>query len=350
MHEPDLLFDRIESGNFEWSDLEQVLKFSKKDVQRLYQISYEMKLRKFGRDLKIYIPNKRFPAISITGNQCHLNCSHCNKKYLDSMVAALTNEELESFLFKLSQEGGVGALISGGCEPDGSVPLLNFINTIKKIKDETDLIINAHTGLLNEVTAKGLADAKVDIISFDINADEEIIREIYHLEKNVEDYKTAVELLKKYELNIVPHICIGLHHGKIHKELDSLKFIKDLKINPSLIVIIALIPPKESEIVFEKPDSLDIGILIAITRILFPDSEISLGCMRPRGNVKIDIEKHAIKAGITRIEIPSKKTLKWFSKLQPKSDLKFYSACCAIPIEFENKATSLPSDIKNYQI
>jgi uncharacterized radical SAM superfamily protein len=71
--------------------------------------------------------------------------------------------------------------------------------------------------------------------------------------------------------------------------------------------------------------------------------------MRPRGNVKIDIEKHAIKAGITRIEIPSKKTLKWFAKFQPKSVLKFYSACCAIPIEFENKAANLPSDTKHYQ-
>jgi uncharacterized radical SAM superfamily protein len=149
-------------------------------------------------------------------------------------------------------------------------------------------------------------------------------------------------------LNIVPHICIGLYYGEIHKELDSIKFILDSGINPSLIVLIALIPPKKSKTKFKTPKPIDIAKIITIVRILFPHTEISLGCMRPRGSIKVDIEKYAIKGGINRIEIPSIKTLKWLKKENPNIKLKFYSACCAIPQEHENLAKSKDSDIKRY--
>ena len=119
-------------------------------------------------------------------------------------------------------------------------------------------------------------------------------------------------------------------------------------ISPSLIVLIALIPPKNSETIFKKPHPEDIAKVIATIRFVFPQTEISLGCMRPRGDIKIDIEKYAIKAGITRIEIPSKSTLKWLKKINPEISLKFYSACCAIPREFDNFAKCEDSDIKGY--
>jgi len=73
------------------------------------------------------------------------------------------------------------------------------------------------------------------------------------LDIELSEYKRAIELLKKYNLNIIPHICIGLHYGKLHKELDSLKFIKQIGINPTLIVLIALIPPKNSNKIFQRP-------------------------------------------------------------------------------------------------
>jgi uncharacterized radical SAM superfamily protein len=72
--------------------------------------------------------------------------------------------------------------------------------------------------------------------------------------------------------------------------------------------------------------------------------------MRPRGDVKLDIEKYAIKAGINRIEIPSKNTLKWIKKNDPDVVFNFFSACCAIPDKFEKYAKSKDSDLKNYKI
>ena len=348
MNDVDILLKKIKSGKAGWTEYESILALNGNEMEPFLHIAQEITSRNFQNKLKIYIPNIRFPAISITGNECALECAHCDKKYLNGMKHILNNENLKDYLLDLSKNGGTGILLSGGCEADGSVPLLNYLDVIKEIKNETDLIINTHTGLLNEQTAKKLAEANVDIVSFDINMDEDIIRDIYHLNKNLNDYKQAIDLLKKYNLNIVPHICIGLYYGELHKELESIKFIKDHNLNPSLIVLIALIPPKDSPILFKRPTPLDIAKVIAIIRFVFPNTEISLGCMRPRGDIKFDIEKHAIKAGITRLEIPSKTTLKWLKQVNPEIKLEFYSACCAVPKEFDDIIEAEDSDIKGY--
>lgn len=342
------LLEDIKKGKASWSDFKKFLNLPKEHLEPFLEHAMYLTRKNFHNTLKIYIPNKKFPAISITGNECALNCAHCDKKYLNGMRPISNNEDLEGFLMNLSKEGGKGALLSGGCEPDGSVPLINYLDTIKKVKKNTKLIINTHTGLLNEATAKKLAEAKVDIVSFDINIDNEIIKEIYHLEKDIGDYERAVRILKKYELNIVPHICIGLYYGELHKELESIKFIKEIGINPSLIVLIALIPPKNSEILFKRPHPEDIAKVIATIRFVFPRTEISLGCMRPRGDIKTDVEKFAIKAGITRLEIPSKSTIKWLKQVNSEIHLKFFSACCAIPSEFDNFTECKDSEIKGY--
>ena len=344
------LYKRFELGNQTWLDYEKLLKLDNEELEPILNLAYKIKQKKNGNLLKIFIPNKRFPAISITGSECSLHCEHCNKKYLDDMKPILNNSELKSYLLELYKNDGIGVLLSGGCLPDGSVPLLNFLDTIKEVKKKTNLIINAHTGLLSEETAKQLAVAGVDIVSFDVTVDKDIINDIYHLNKNIGDYKKAISLLQKYGINIVPHICIGLFYGKIHKELETIKFLKESGLNPSLIVMNALIPPNDSENKFISPQPSDIAKIIAITKFAYPEAEISLGCMRPRGNMKLEIEKYAIKAGINRIEIPSKNTLKWVKEKDPEAVIRFFSACCAIPNKFEKYTESKDSDLKHYKI
>jgi len=343
------LLDIFKNGNPTWSDYSRFLDLNTIDMSSFLELALKLKNENFGNQIKIYIPNKRFPAISITGDDCALECEHCNKKYLKGMNKILNKEDLERFLFTHFKKGGVGALISGGCEPDGSVPLLEFLDSIRLVKEKTNLIINTHTGLLNEETAKKLAEAGVDIVSFDVTMDEEVIKKIYHLNKDPEDYKKSIEYLKSYNLNIVPHICIGLFYGKIRKELEAIKFLKESGINPSLIVLIVLIPPKNSNTKFNRLNPIDIAKVIAIIRFVFPNTEISLGCMRPRGKTKTQIEKSAILAGITRIEIPSIETLKWLKQKHPDIKFQFFSACCAIPQQFEKYAKSKEFDLKKYK-
>ncbi len=352
MNKIQQLLNKIKVGNASWDDYHNFLKLEENDLEAFFDLSHEISILNFGNQLKIFTPGKRFPAISITGNKCALECEHCNKKYLEGMEKIQNSIKLEKFLLNHSKNNGVGALISGGCDEEGAVPLKDFLDVIKKVKNETNLIINTHTGLLNEETAKKLADSNVDIISFDINMDEEIIQNIYHLNKNLEDYKRAVQILKKYNLNIVPHICIGLFYGRLHKEIESIKFIKQNIINPSVIVLIALIPPRsldDKNERFATPNPIDIAKIVSLTRLIFPNTEISLGCMRPRGSLKFKIEKYAVQAGVNRIEIPSKKTLIWVKESYPGISFKFYSACCAIPVKFEKFSKSSDKEIKKYQ-
>jgi len=342
------LLNRIKYGNASWIDYSEFLNLESEYLEPFFKLAQSITKRNFGNLLKIYNPTGKFPAISITGSECALNCEHCNKKYLKGMKQIIENRDLEQFLINLYNENGIGALISGGSDLDGSVPLLDFLDTIKKVKKETNLIINAHTGLLKEETARKLAEANVDIVSFDITMDEDVIRNIYHLDIELDEYKRAIGLLQKYNLSIVPHICVGLYYGKLHKELESIKFIKDTLLNPTLIVIIVLTPPKNSSIDFETPQPETIAKIIALIRFIFPHTEVSLGCMRPRGNIKLELEKYALKAGITRIEIPSKDTIKWLRKQNSEIQFKFFSACCAIPKKYEKYAESMKSDIKRY--
>ena len=337
---------KIKKGTVSWLDLKNL---TQNQYEEFLRYAYNLKKHFFGNELKIYIPNKQFPAISITGSECALNCEHCNKKYLESMRDITNPNDLKNFLKDLHKNNGIGALISGGCDPDGAVPLDDYLDVIKEIKEDTNLIINTHTGLINKNTAEMLAQSKIDIVSFDVNVDEDVIKDIYHLKKEVRDYKMAIELLQQHNLNIVPHICIGLFYGKINKELETINFIKQTFTEPDLIVIIALIPPKKSSYQFEMPSPVNISKLIAMTRILFPKTEISLGCMRPRGNVKAKLEKLAIKAGINRIEIPSRKSLNWILEYDPRIKFQFFSACCAIPPKYEEIAKSKGSDLKVYQ-
>jgi hypothetical protein len=342
------IIQKFIKNNASWEDFSIFLKSDIKDLDTFFQITNQRKLRHFDNKLKIYVPGKRFPAISLTGNECELHCEHCNEKYLDGMISIRSNKKLEDFLLNHSKNGGVGVLLSGGCLSDGSVPLLNYLDTVKKVKEKTNLIINTHTGLLHEVTAKKLADAKIDIVSFDLNLDPEIINNIYHLNKEINEYKQAFKLLEQYGLNIIPHICIGLYYGNLHKELQALQFLKESGVKPSLIVFIALIPPKNSKYKFKAPSPYDIGKIIGITRLLFPGTEISLGCMRPRKRFREQIEIYSIKAGITRIEMPSKKSLKRIKETFPEVEYQFYSACCAIPERYEERARMNPSEVKRY--
>ena len=346
MNEVKEIVLKIKKGTVSWLDLENL---TQNHYEEFLKYAYNLKKQFFGNELKIYIPNQKFPAISITGSECALNCEHCNKKYLESMRAITNPSDLKHYLKDLYENNGVGALISGGCDPNGAVPLDDYLDVIKEIKEDTNLIINTHTGLINKNTAEKLTESKIDIVSFDVNVDEDIINDIYHLKKKVKDYKIAIELLQQHDLNIVPHVCIGLFYGKVKKELETINFIKQTFKEPNLIVIIALIPPKVSVSQFEMPSPENISKLIATTRILFPKTEISLGCMRPRGNIKSKLEKLAIKAGIHRIEIPSRKSLKWIMEYDPSINFQFFSACCAIPPKYEEIARSKVSDLKVYQ-
>ena len=267
-----------------------------------------------------------FPSISITGSFCGLKCKHCDGKVLDTMVPALTPEGLFDLCAKLKNNGAVGCLISGGCLPDGSVPIDKFIDAIAQIKKELGLTVVVHTGVINFSTAKQLKAAGVDAALIDIIGSDETIREVYHLDVSVEDYERSLRAFHESGIPFVPHVLVGLHYGELKGELEALKMIA--KYSPSAVITIAFMPirgtPMEN---VSPPEPEDIIKILASARLLMPETPLVLGCMRPKGEHRKRTDMLAVKAGVNAIAFPVEEAIQLAESLKLK--ISFSSLCCS---------------------
>jgi len=286
--------------------------------------------KKFTRDPTFYAcyPHPRFPVLSITGDSCALNCKHCGRRYLRHMRHCLTPDVLYRTCIKLASDGARGVLLSGGFNGDGYVPFEPFLDAIERVKRETRLFLNVHTGLVPPLLAKELGRAGVDMVSVDLIGSNETIELVLGIEKTTRDYEQTLKELKQAVPHVVPHICIGLHEGKIEGEGEALEIAA--KIRPTALVFLVLVPTTGTQ--FEKispPSPSEVGRVIADARLKFPEATIALGCMRPRGNNRVEFELQALRSGVDRIEIPSEQTIEAARKLG--LDVQRLKACCAVP-------------------
>ena len=268
----------------------------------------------------------QFPTVSVTGTSCALNCKHCEGKILETMMQALTPEKLFALCIKLKQHGASGCLVSGGCLPDGAVPLDPFLPTIEKIKREIGLTIFVHTGIINYDTALALKNASVDAALIDIVGSDETIEKIYNLNMNVDDYSASLKALHKADLNFIPHLIVGLDDGKLKGELDALKIMTSVK--PSALVVIAFMPIHGTAMAKAiPPQPTDIAKVAATARIMFPMTPIVLGCVRPKGKHRAETDVLALKAGVDGIAFPSEEAIR-YAKAHGYN-FSFSSYCCA---------------------
>jgi len=329
---------RLLNSEIDEVDIYQIMKMDWPSFENVLKIARKITDDNFGKVIKTYIPGNKFPAISITADKCSLNCAHCNQHYLKSMIDGSTPELLYKECLKLDDAGAVGCLISGGFNEAFHLPFENFFDTLKKIKEETNLILNVHTGLITPDLVKKLSETNIDIVSFDLVGSDTTIKNVYGLDKTVNDYEdTLKELMKSSIKYISPHVCVGLNFGKQSGEFTALNIIKNL--NPYLIVILGLKSTPDTPIADINVDPKFLIKVIAITRIMFPNTEISLGCMRPGGKIRKEIDVGAFHAGVTRIEIPTSDMLK--EAKNQGYQIKKLECCCSVPSEIEDKFQTL---------
>ncbi len=242
------------------------------------------------------------------------------------MIPATTPEDLINLCAEINTNGALGCLISGGCLPDGSVPLDRFVAAIAKVKQDTDLTIVVHTGVLDLSTARGLREAKVDAALIDIIGSDETIREIYQLDVNVKDYDRSLRVLSESRIPFVPHVLVGLHYGELKGEFEALKMIA--KYSPSAIIIIVLMPirgtPMEN---VDPPPPENIAKVLATARLMMPYTPIVLGCMRPKGEHRVKTDSLAVSSGVNAIAFPAEEAIQLAEALG--LDVTFSSLCCS---------------------
>ena len=303
--------------------------------KELFEAAFEIRISNLGKEIRFYHPLPRFPSISITGYRCSLNCKHCCGMYLRQMEAVESPEELKSLCERLDRRGAIGCLVSGGSDSRGSVPLQNFYGVLRLVKEETSLIVNVHTGLVDEGLAKGIAETGIDIASLDIVGSEGTIKRVMGINSQPKDYFKSFRLLIEAGVPIVvPHICIGLDWGKVRGEAKALWMLRTLK--PEVIVILALRPTRGTPMESVPPPIPDtIAKMVAVARLMFPRASIALGCVRPQDG-RSEAEGLTIMAGVDRITLPSPRTIGISEKmgLHPLH----MDACCALPKSLEGRA------------
>jgi uncharacterized radical SAM superfamily protein len=310
-----------------------------KPLDSLLDKAREIREKNFEPNLHISVPsaktyitdhykNKRdrFVNISLTGKKCELNCEHCKRKLLSSMVPAEDPEKLKVIGDVLIEKGCTGVLLSGGASSSGMVPLDGFFDSIRYLK-EKGLQVIVHTGLVDEATALKLKQAGVDQVLLDIMGDEETVSKVYHMDKTPEDFENSLRYIKEAGLEMAPHIVIGINFGKITGEYNALRMISEA--NPEVIVLVALSPLYETPMYGVKPPSSEEIVKIsAITRIVNPKTKITFGCARPQGPDKIRLEKMLIKSGINSIAYPTDEAIDYAEGLGLKPE--FREECCSL--------------------
>ena len=267
-----------------------------------------------------------FPTISVTGNACALNCKHCGGKVLETMHSSIIPEKLFELGLKFKKNGAKGCLISGGCLPDGSVPLDDFVPVLRRFKRELGLTVFVHTGIIKQETAFALKEAGINAALIDIIGSAEILRKIYNFKVTIQDYANSLKVLQEAKLNIVPHVIVGLNDGKLDSELQALQMI--LKIKPSALVIIAFMPIHGTAMAKTTPPKpADISKVTALARQMFPETPLILGCMRPKGRSRGETDVLALKAGVDAIAFPSEEVVEYVKN--KGYNIAFSSYCCA---------------------
>ncbi len=246
---------------------------------------------------------------------------------LKTMYPATSPERLYELGVNFKENGALGVLISGGCLPDGSVPFDGYSEVLGKLKRELGLTVFVHTGIITPEGAMKLREARVDAALIDVVGSEETVQKTFNLNVHLQDYADSLRALESAGLKVIPHVVAGLDDGKLEGEFGALKIIKENSY-PAAIVIIAFMPIRNTEMAKIAPlEPLDIAKVTATARQMFPDTPLTLGCMRPKGKIRGVIDVLALKAGVDAVAFPSPEAVE-YAKAEGYKTV-FSSLCCA---------------------
>ncbi len=230
--------------------------------------------------------------VSVTGTTCELNCAHCGGHYLKHMKPLDT-------IANAGADTSASWLVSGGCQADGAVPVEKHIARLAELKQNRRF--NMHVGLVSHAAIEQLATV-ADCVSFDFVADNATIREVFGNSRTTEDYVACYQALRR-KVKVMPHICIGLKGGEISGEYHALELLQEL--GAEALTFIVFIPTRGTRFADRQPPNLvETARLLSHARLTFPDIPLHLGCMRPSGRYREELDKWAVRIGFDTIVNP----------------------------------------------
>lgn len=271
-----------------------------------------------------------WPAVSITGGVCKLACDHCKAKILEPMIPARTPEALWRVVNEQISAGAQGMLLTGGSNHRDEVEYDTFYPVIRRVKDTFPAFsIAMHTALVDRDIARRMEDSGIDAAMMDVIGAQDTISQVYHLRRGVDDFERSLEYLTQTSLKVVPHIVIGLHYGRMLGEWNALEIIA--RHQPDALVLVVVMPfyaPANRP--FVTPDARQVGRFFMDAREMLPHMPLLLGCARPPGSVKAQIDSYAVMAGLNGIAHPADGMVELAVRLG--REVRVTPACCSIAL------------------
>ncbi|WP_094604481.1 hypothetical protein SPSIL_052850 [Sporomusa silvacetica DSM 10669] len=241
--------------------------------------------------------------VSVTGTKCELNCAHCGGHYLNHMKPLAD-------IASAGDDNSASWLVSGGCQADGQVPIAEHIDRLTELKQNKRF--NMHVGLVSADVIEQLAIV-ADCVSFDFVADNTTIQEVFGNSRTVADYVACYQALRK-KVKVMPHICIGLRGGEISAEYQALELLHEL--GAETLTFIVFIPTRGTRFADRQPPNiLETARLLSQARLTFPQIPLHLGCMRPGGRYREELDKWAVRIGFDVIVNPAPVAVRLAEKL-----------------------------------
>ena len=279
-----------------------------------------------------------FPAFSVTAGACALDCDHCQAKILEPMIPATTPEMLERKVRDLVLLQDLqGFLLSGGSNRRNEIKYEKYLPVIERLKhDHPQLKIAIHSALLDERRAKAMESAGVDTAMMDVIGAQETIREVYHLDRPVADFEATLAALCSTGMEVVPHIVIGLHYGRLLGEANALDICARHPIHSLVLVVVMPFYTRN----FATPSTHDVGRIFLEARERLPHKPVLLGCARPAGMHKRVTDAFAVMAGLDGIAVPADGAVALCEAIGRPYEQQH--ACCSIKIggSLEGRATA----------
>jgi hypothetical protein len=162
----------------------------------------------------------------------------------------------------------------------------------------------------------------------DVIGAQETIEQVYHLDRPVEDFEKTLAALTATNMEISPHIVVGLHYGEILGEATALDMVARYPVNALVLVVIMPFYAKPGT--FKTPDTTDVGRIFMEARQRLGDRQVLLGCARPPGMHKRVTDAYAIMAGLNGIAFPAEGAVAVTQAIGREFSQEH--ACCSIKI------------------
>lgn len=297
--------------------------------------AWDLSRSRFGNCLTVYIPGMfvvdgcrgKYRAVSITGTRCALDCEHCKGLLLHTMPSAQDADALVRLGLEAHARGDRGILVTGGCDDSGKLPWEQFLPAIRALKQSTDLTVTVHAGQVDFRTAAALKDAGVDQALVDVMGDDDTVRDVYHLPGGTGRIRRTLEALATAGLVTVPHILFGIHYGEVRGETRALQILKAYCIDKYVVVVI--MPFRNTPMAgISVPEPARVAHFLAQARLELPHARASLGCARPRGRYRHEVDLLAVRAGINSLALPSEPALTYAE--QNGLEVVYRQTCCSL--------------------